>query len=141
MAIFEIAKKWILVKKNSWNWFIGFHEFLWPGLFLYSEFGPLLFAAPASSKWSPTSTRCLTDSFWHLKYYWSPPSPYLWIYIYLFLQLMGTIKIRDVQIGRRKYINPKAMQTFTWAKKIIGGGQPVSKTNIGITYFWRDWRS
>ena len=34
LAIFEIAKKWNLGKKNfSWNWFIWFHEFFWPGLF------------------------------------------------------------------------------------------------------------
>ena len=33
LAIFEIAKKWNLVKKISWNWIIWFHEFFWPGLF------------------------------------------------------------------------------------------------------------
>ena len=32
------CKKWNLVKKISWNWFIWFHEFFWPGLF--SNFWP-----------------------------------------------------------------------------------------------------
>ena len=33
LAIFEIAKKWILVQKNLWYWFIWFLEFFWPGHF------------------------------------------------------------------------------------------------------------
>ena len=31
---FSICKKWNLVKKNSWGWFIWFDEFFWPELFL-----------------------------------------------------------------------------------------------------------
>ena len=27
------CKKWNLAKYFSWNWFIWFHEFFWPGLF------------------------------------------------------------------------------------------------------------
>ena len=34
LAIFEMAKKWNLVKKNfSWNWFIWFHEFFFARTF------------------------------------------------------------------------------------------------------------
>ena len=33
LANFEMAKKMEFGQKNSWNWFIWFHEFFWAGLF------------------------------------------------------------------------------------------------------------
>ena len=36
------CKKWSLVKKISWNWFIWFYEFFWPGLFQIGWYLPVL---------------------------------------------------------------------------------------------------
>ena len=64
------CKKCDLLKKNSWNWFILFHEFFWPGLFLI--FWPTIPSEPLSLKFFPkkyivfeaNSSTALNCTFW-----------------------------------------------------------------------------